>query len=35
MVLGTLAEHSLAPVIVNLAQTLAADKVALSHMKLS
>lgn len=39
MVLGTLAEHSLpfkmAPIIVNLAQTLAWDKVALSHMKLS
>lgn len=36
MVLGTLAEHSLpftmAPVIVNLAQTLAEDKVALSRM---
>ena len=39
MVLGTLAEHSLpfkmAPVIISLAQTLARDKVALSHMKLS
>ncbi|XP_073710036.1 uncharacterized protein [Misgurnus anguillicaudatus] len=39
MVLGTLAEHSLpftmAPVIVDLAQTLAKDKVALSGMKLS
>ncbi|XP_055031854.2 uncharacterized protein [Misgurnus anguillicaudatus] len=39
MVLGTLAEHSLpftmAPVIVELAQTLAKDKVALSGMKLS
>ena len=39
MVLGTLAEHSLpfsvAPVIVELAQTLAEDKLALQGMKLS
>lgn len=39
MVLATLAEHSLSfsltPVIVNLAQTLATDKVALSQLKLS
>lgn len=39
MVLASLAEHSLpftmAPVIVDLAQTLAEDKVALSRMKLS
>lgn len=39
MVLGTLAEHSLpftfAPVMVKLAQALAADKVALSGLRLS
>ena len=39
MVLGTLAEHSvpfsMAPVIVELAQTLALDKPALQRMKLS